>query len=217
VSDAAHWDDRYRTTEFIWKTEPNQFLPPEVADLAPGRALDVACGEGRNAVWLATHGWDTTGIDFSDVGLTKAAGLAEANGVVVEWICSDVTTWRPQSHFDLVLVFYLQLPAQQRAAAFGVAASALAPGGTLLIVGHDLLNLAEGRGGPQNPAVLYTPDDVKVDLENSGVPDLVIDRAERRHRPIPTDTSNGNDTDTDTDTVPAIDCLVRAHRTNESS
>lgn len=207
MSDAADWDDRYRTTEFIWKTEPNQFLPPEVADLPSGRALDLACGEGRNAVWLATQGWDTIGVDFSDVGLEKAAGLAEANDVVIEWICADVTTWRPQPHFDLVVVFYLQLPAQQRTAAFGAAARALAHCGTLLIVGHDLLNLTEGVGGPQNPAVLYTPDDIKADLADAGVPDLVIDRAERRHRPVPSDGG----------AVMAIDCLVRAHRPNESS
>ena len=203
MGDAAHWNDRYGTAEFIWKTEPNQFLPPEVTGLSPGRALDLACGEGRNAVWLASQGWETTGVDFSDIGLEKAAGLAEANNVVIEWICADATTWRPEPHFDLVVVFYLHLPAHQRSAAFGAAAQALAPGGTVLIVGH----LTDGVGGPQDPAVLYTPDDVVGDLANADVPDLLIDRAERRHRPVPSDGG----------AVTAIDCLVRAHRPNESS
>jgi SAM-dependent methyltransferase len=202
MSDAGSWDDRYRTAEFVWKTDPNRFLPPEVAALQPGRALDLACGEGRNAVWLATQGWSATGVDYSHVGLDKAAQLAESNHVTATWVCADVTEWEPETLYDLVVVFYLQLPETERRIAFGTAARALAPGGTLLIVGHDLVNLTDGVGGPQDPAVLYTPDKVSADLDASGVTDLVIERAERVQRPV----------DTDTGTVTAIDCLVRAHR-----
>jgi len=206
MNDAAHWDQRYGTTEFVWKTEPNRFLPEEVHDLVPGRALDLACGEGRNAVWLATQGWAVTGVDFSEVGLNKGAGLAAMNHVTVEWIPADVTTWEATGQFDLVVVFYLQVPEAQRRAAFARAARDLAPGGTLLIVGHDLLNLTEGVGGPQSPDVLHTPEDVRRDLASAGVVDLVVDRAERMHRPV----------DTDSGGAVAIDCLVRAHRPNES-
>lgn len=205
MSGAAHWDERYRTADFVWKTEPNQFLPAEVEGLVPGRALDLACGEGRNAVWLAAQGWDGTGVDFSAVGLEKGARLAEANGVAVEWVCADATTWQAPSPFDLVVVFYLHLPAAQRSAAFAAAARALAPGGTLLIVGHDLLNLTDGVGGPQDAAVLYTPADVESDLGASGVSDLVVDRAERLHRQV------------GSDGAVAIDCLVRAHRLGTTS
>lgn len=206
MSDAAHWNQRYGTAEFVWKTDPNLFLPPEVDGLIPGRALDLACGEGRNSVWLATQGWAATGVDFSEVGLTKAAALAEENHVTVEWIPADVTTWEATEQFDLVVVFYLQVPAPQRQAAFARAARDVAPGGTLLIVGHDLLNLTEGIGGPQNAAVLYTPEDVRHDLTAAGVDDLVIDRAERVDRPV----------DTDAGSSVAIDCLIHAHRPNES-
>lgn len=202
MSDAASWDERYRASGFVWSTEPNRFLPPAVAGLTPGRALDLACGEGRNAVWLATQGWVATGVDFSTTGLEKAARLAEANGVVVEWVCGDVTTWQPVEPFELVVVFYLQLAEPQRSIALGSAARALAPRGTLLVVAHDLTNLTDGIGGPQDPSVLYTPDDVRVDLDRSGVSDLVIERAERVERPV----------ETDTGTVMAIDCLVRAQR-----
>jgi SAM-dependent methyltransferase len=202
MSDADSWDDRYRTAEFVWKTDPNRFLPPEVAALQPGRALDLACGEGRNAVWLATKRWDVTGVDYSQVGLDKAAQLAESNHVTATWICADVTKWEPEGLYDLVVVFYLQLPETERRIAFGAAGCALAPGGTLLIVGHDLANLTEGTGGPQSPAVLYTPDDVCGALHASGVTDLVIERAERVQRPV----------ETEAGTVTAIDCLVRAHR-----
>ncbi|MGZ8766518.1 MAG: class I SAM-dependent methyltransferase [Acidimicrobiia bacterium] len=202
MSGAASWDERYRSAEFVWSTQPNRFLPPEIKGLTPGRALDLACGEGRNAVWLATQGWDATGVDFSAIGLEKAARLAETNDVTVEWVCADVTSWQPVEPFDLVVVFYLQLPEAARRAALAAAARALAPGGTLLLVAHDLTNLTDGVGGPQDPAVLYTPDDVRSDLDGSGVTDLVVERAERIERPVTTDTA----------TVMAIDCLVRAHR-----
>jgi SAM-dependent methyltransferase len=202
MSNAASWDQRYQTSEFIWKTDPNRFLPPEVDGLESGRALDFACGEGRNAVWLATQGWDVTGVDFSEVGLEKAARLAESNHVTVEWVRGDVTRWRSDPRFDLVVIFYLHLPQVERRTAFVSAARALGPGGMLLIVGHDLVNLTDGVGGPQSPAVLYTADDVCADLDASGVADLVVDRAERVARPV----------DTDAGTTMAIDCLVRAHR-----
>ena len=202
MSDAASWDERYRAAEFVWSTRPNRFLPPAVEGLTTGRALDLACGEGRNAVWLATQGWDATGVDFSPVGLEKAALLAETNDAAATWVCADVTDWHPDPTFDLVIVFYLQLPHQQRRAAFGSAARAVAPGGTLLIVGHDVANLTEGVGGPRDPDVLYTPDEVRKDLDSAGVDDLVIDRAERVRRPVATDSGERE----------AIDCLVRAHR-----
>ena len=203
MSDATSWDERYRGAEFVWRTEPNRFLPGAVEGLAPGRTLDLACGEGRNAVWLATQGWEATGVDFSQVGLDKAARLATSNDVDVRWIRADATSWQPDELYNLVVVFYLQVPEAERRAAFTVAARALAPGGTLLIVGHDLDNLTGGIGGPQNPAVLYTPDDVRDDLTAAGVADLVVDRAERVERPV----------DTDSGARVAIDCLVRAHRT----
>jgi SAM-dependent methyltransferase len=202
TGDAAAWDERYRTADFVWKTEPNRFLPPEVEALRPGRALDLACGEGRNAVWLATQGWEATGVDFSATGLEKAARLAASNRVTVEWVCADVTTWEPSVRFDLVVVFYLQLAAGPRRSAMAAAARSLAPGGTLLVVAHDLTNLTHGVGGPQSPTLLYTPDDVRDDLAASGVSDLVVERAERVDRPV----------ETGTGTAVAVDCLVRAGR-----
>src|SRR5579875_1878471 len=77
VMDRAEWDARYAGEELLWRAEPNQFLVEEVAELPPGRALDVACGEGRNAIWLAEHGWNATGVDFSEVALAKARRLAD--------------------------------------------------------------------------------------------------------------------------------------------
>ena len=207
--DASGWDERYSGSDFVWTTEPNQFLPPAVADLPVGTALDLACGEGRNAVWLATQGWDTTGVDFSEVGLDKATRLAAANGVAdrTRWVCADATTWTPDAAFDLVVVFYLHLPEPARRDALGVAAAALAPQGKLLVVGHDITNLTEGVGGPPDPAVLYGPDDVVGDLVAS-TPTLEVVRAERVRRAVTVAAADGADP-TERD---AIDCLVVMRR-----
>src|SRR4051794_8049802 len=178
--DAAEWDARYSGSELIWTAEPNRFLVAEVAGLPPGRALDLACGEGRNTVWLASQGWNAVGVDFSGVGLDKGRALAAKRGVDVEFVRADVTTYAPPpAEFDLVVVLYLQLPAVQLRSALRHAATALRPGGTLLAVGHDLTNLTDGYGGPQDAAVLFTPDDVVAAL-----PDLRVVKAERVERPV---------------------------------
>jgi len=198
--DATHWNNRYATAELVWKADPNAFLAGEATTLAPGRALDVACGEGRNAVWLAEQGWTVTGVDFSDVGLDKGRRMAAERDVDVEWICADATTWQaPDAGYDLVAVLYLQLPAEQRRAAIGLAGHAVAPGGTLLVVAHDRTNLTDGVGGPQDAAVLYRPDDVLADLAAAGL-DVTVERAETVERLV-------SDADR-----PALDCLVRVVR-----
>ena len=173
------------------------FSSPKSKDVAPGRALDLACGEGRNAVWLAEHGWTVTGVDFAAVGIEKARRLAAARGVTAQWEVADVTEYEPTDKFDLVIVMYLHLPESARRVAFRHTVDAVAPGGTLLIVGHDATNPTNGWGGPQDPAVLYGPDDVTADLDA-----LEIAKATRVERPIPTPEREKT----------AIDVLVRATR-----
>ena len=198
--DSQGWDRRYVGRELVWTSEPNRFLVQEVDGLTPGRALDLACGEGRNAIWLAERGWQATGVDFSKVGLEKARQLEDARGVHAEWIVADLLDYRPEAGtFQLVIVFYLQVPAAERAPILTSAATAVAPGGTFLLVGHDASNIAEGYGGPQNPAVLYTAEDVTRDLQGTG---LRIERAERVQRPV--QTLEGERI--------ALDALVRACR-----
>ena len=198
--DSASWDRRYQGRELVWTAEPNRFLVAETETLAPGRAIDLACGEGRNAIWLAEREWQAVGADFSEVGLQKARELANRRGVNVEWVAADLLDYRPDPRaFDLVLVFYLQVPTAQRPPILQAAAEAVAPGGTFLLVAHDSTNLEHGHGGPQDPAVLYTPDDVVDDLAGAG---LSVERAERVERPV--ETPNGERI--------AIDALMRAHR-----
>ena len=196
--DATSWDDRYRGSDLVWGAGPNRFLVEEIGTMAPGTALDVACGEGRNAIWLAEQGWRVTGVDFSSVALDKARTFATDRGVGVDWVRADLTNWEPPSAYDLVIVFYLQLSADLRRRVLSRMAESVAPGGTLLVVAHDYSNLTEGQGGPQDPAVLYRPDDVAADVANV----LRIVRAERVRRPV--DTTNG--------LMDAIDLLVRAKR-----
>ena len=199
--DSAGWDRRYAGHELLWTSEANRFLIEEVDGLEPGRALDLACGEGRNAVWLAERGWKATGVDFSAVGLEKARQLAEARGVPADWIATDLLDYRPEPEaFELVIVFYLQVPEAQRTPILRTAASAVARGGMFLLVAHDASNIAEGHGGPQEPAVLYTAEDVTRDLAATG---LRIERAERVRRPVQTP---------DAERI-ALDALVRASRT----
>lgn len=196
--DSHDWDARYAGEDLLWKAEPNRFLVEEVSDLPAGRVLDVACGEGRNAVWLAGRGWQATGVDFSPVALGKAARLAEQRGVTVEWLEADLGAWAPPAQaFDLVIVFYLQLPAPQRGAVYGRMATGVAPGGTMLVVGHDRDNLAAGYGGPRDPAVLFSPGEVAADLAG-----LKVVKAEQVRRAVDTDDGERS----------AIDALVRAVR-----
>jgi SAM-dependent methyltransferase len=177
--DAEAWDERYRTSELMWSAGPNQFVEAELADLPAGRAVDLAAGEGRNAIWLARHGWQVTAVDFSQVALDK--GRQIAGDLPVAWVCADATTWREDASYDVSLLAYLQLPAAERLAAHRNAFAALRTGGTLLVVAHDSTNLAEGTGGPQDPDVLLTAEDVLADLDGAS---YEVVRAERVAREV---------------------------------
>ncbi len=168
--DSTLWDDRYVDSELVWGAKPNAFLPPLVEGLSVGTALDVACGEGRNSLWLAEQGWDVTGIDFSPVAIDKARTLARDVKIVYE--VADVATYEPRTTYDLVIVFYVHLETAASRAMFDMAAGAVAPGGTLFEVGHALRNIADGVGGPQHPSILWTEELVAPSLDNLEVIEL---------------------------------------------
>jgi SAM-dependent methyltransferase len=198
--DARDWDERYAASELVWSAEPNQFVASELGNLTPGRALDLAAGEGRNAIWLARRGWQVTAADFSQVALDKGRRLA--GDVPVRWVRADATTWAETAAYDLVVLAYLQLPAEQRRAAVRAAYDALVPGGTFFLVAHDATNLTEGTGGPQDPAVLMSAEDVLADLADATYDVVRAGRVARAvgegHREEPVRT--------------AWDCLVRLVR-----
>lgn len=197
--DADAWNERYAGSELVWSAEPNQFVAREVGPVPhPGAtAVDVACGEGRNAVWLAQQGWTVTAVDFSSVAVDKARRLAQRRGVTVDWVTADVTRWDPPVRFDLVVVAYLQLRVDELDAAWARAVAAVADGGRLVAVGHHVDNLDHGYGGPPDRGVLWDPRWLVERLDG-----LTVDRAERVERVVATD--DGQRT--------ALDALVVAHR-----
>ena len=170
-----------------------------MAALPAGRALDLGAGEGRNAAWLAARGWDVTAVDFSRAGLDRATEMARRAGAPITTVLADLASYAPERRaYDLVIALYVQVPAPVLATVLGHASDALAPGGTFLLIGHDLANLEEGFGGPQDPAVLQTAAQVTSALSDQ----LVIERAEPVGRVVTT--PEGERT--------AIDVIVRANR-----
>jgi SAM-dependent methyltransferase len=151
------WDERYSVREYIWNAGPNQFVERYLADLEPATAVDLAAGEGRNAVWLAEQGWTVAAVDFSPVGLRKAAQLAADRDVTdrVTTIEADALTYEPAQPVDLVVMAYLQIPLEQRRVALTHAATWLAPGGRLVVIAHDRTNVDAGYGGPSDPDHCY--------------------------------------------------------------
>jgi SAM-dependent methyltransferase len=171
------WNRRWRERSLhCHADDPSTVLAAEVGTLAPGRALDLACGAGRSAIWLAERGWTVTAVDFSD----EALAMARQERPDVDWILADLRDYEPEpSAYDLALVLYLHVSEDERRTILRRAAQSLAPGGILLVVGHDVENLGTGAPGPSRPEVLYTPDTIAAELDG-----LAVERAERVMRPV---------------------------------
>jgi SAM-dependent methyltransferase len=182
--DAADWDRKYDGAELRWGAPPNEVVVEFCTSLPRGRALDLACGEGRNALWLATRGWEVDAVDFSTAALSKAVKVAAtATASIrsrVRWVHADVTTLTPERNYDLVVIAYLHLSRTERENVLATAVRALKHEGILVIVGHHSDNVKNGVGGPQDVEILYSPGDLVDELHN-GVRILV---AEERHRPV---------------------------------
>ncbi|GGF93834.1 SAM-dependent methyltransferase [Rhodococcoides trifolii] len=201
--DATVWDTKYAGQELKWGSPPNQFVVEFTTSLPPGRALDLACGEGRNALWLATRGWTVDAVDFSAEGLRKGVAVARTATNAIQsrlrWVRKDVTELIVEPNYDLVLVLYLHLQPGARKQVVDTAISALKPEGILVICGHDSANLTDGVGGPQDPQILYTPADLVNDIDGR----LDVRTAETRRR----DLAEGS----------ALDAVVFARKTDVGS
>jgi len=176
--DAAEWDERYRSHEHLWSVTPNLFVADRLGGAPPGRGLDLAAGEGRNAIWLASLGWEMTAVDFSEVAINK--GKAQSDDV--EFLIADVRTWETEQSFDLVLIAYLHLDSGDYETIVRRARDWLAPGGELFLIGHDVSNITDGWGGPQYPELLWDVSEVLGWLDG-----LVIVEAVVVNRPVDTD------------------------------
>ena len=185
--DAAAWDDRYAATDLVWSVEPNVWVRELCAPMTPGRALDVAAGEGRNALWLVEQGWTVTATDFSPVAVTRMWEIAERRLPPdlrrrLDAVVADATTvWPSPSSYDLVLFSYLHLPPAQWVRALAAGIDTATAGGAVLVVAHARRNLTEGVGGPQDATVLLDPEDVAASV--AGLP-VVVERAEIREREV---------------------------------
>lgn len=183
---AARWDEMYSERDQHWSGEPNGALVAEIADVDPATALDVGCGEGADAIWLARRGWTVTGIDVSSVAIERARAAAGEAGVEIDLITGDLVDSVPDgARFDLVAASYPALPKAVVDTAVDALVEATAPGGTLLIVGHDIVGSEHGRRHAEEHG--FDPDDyVQVpDVVERLDADWTIEVHESRRRVMP--------------------------------
>ncbi|MEJ8280782.1 class I SAM-dependent methyltransferase [Pseudonocardia spirodelae] len=201
---AEFWDAHYAGRPQVWSGRVNPVLAEQVADLAPGRALDVGCGEGGDAVWLAGRGWRVDAVDVSAVALDRARGAAEAAGVAerITLRAADLRTDPPPpSSYDLVSAQFLHLPPDVRRPLYAALAEAVAPGGTLLLVLHHRRDLDAGIPRPPEPEVFPDERELAAELDPAGW-EVLVARARPRPATLPDGTA-----------VTAHDTVVRARRT----
>jgi SAM-dependent methyltransferase len=169
---AAFWDQRYSGPARVWSGRPNPALTEQVAALTPGTALEVGCGEGADAIWLATQGWHVTGVDFSARALHRAAAHTPDHLTArLTWRQSDVLAWdaepdgnSPATSYDLVTTAFMHFPSTLRRRAFAALAARVAPGGSLVVVGHHPSDMDTCIPRPPEPDLYYTADDLAADL-----------------------------------------------------
>jgi len=207
VMDEAFLDERYRSSSALWSGRPNPQLVTEAAGLVPGAALDVGCGEGADAIWLAEHGWRVTAVDLSTVALERGTAHAlEAGQDVaqrIDWLHTDLTGWTPEAAtYDLVSAQFMHLPKAPREALFRRLAASVSPGGTLLIVGHHPSDLQTTVPRPPAPELFFTSSDVAAMLQPHEW-DTIVSEARAR----PTLDSEGR-------TVTIHDAVLRAQRSS---
>jgi len=161
------WDASYETKGALWGAEPNQFLAEIAEVLEPGTALDLGCGQGRNSLWLASRGFEVTGLDLSSVAIEQATAVAAELDLNVSFESVDLTTWDPSGRvWDLVVLTYLHLSHERRPVVHDAAKRAVAPGGRLVVIAHHLDNFENGVGGPPVPDLLFTEQQLASDFSD---------------------------------------------------
>lgn len=202
------WDERYAARELVWSAGPNALLARELIGLSPGGALDAGCGEGRNGLWLAEQGWQVTAVDFSAVGIDKGRQIAERRGLTLNWLVADVARDPlPDANYDLVIVLYLHTDPEERVLWLPRLINAVAPGGTFFYLGHDPSNITHGTGGPQDPDLLPSAEELSGYLAGFEIPTQAI-----QQRPVAEDPGHRSTADGATTATAALDTYVRAVR-----
>jgi len=178
--DNTKWNKKYASSGRLWPAESSDLLVRFTKSLQPGCALDIAAGEGRNAIWLAKKGWRVHAVDFSEVAVERGSRASGDMGLAIEWEVRDATRLeKKQDAYDLVYIFYLHLPFRELRKVLLRAAESLRINGKLLVVGHDISNIGRGTGGPQDPQVLYTAGSIQ-----SAVPSLKVEVARTVYREV---------------------------------
>lgn len=178
----AFWETFYSERDRIWSGHPNAMLVREVSGLAPGNALELGCGEGADAIWLAGRGWQVTALDVSALALERAAKHAEDAGVAdrIQWRRQDLAVWEPREHYDLACAQFLHSPVElPRNAILATGARAVAPGGRLLIVGHESFPSWSQHPEPEEP--LPTAAELAAEL-GLGSPDWELETVDSVER-----------------------------------
>ena len=190
---SQEWDERYASSgDALWSGRVNTVLMAELEGHAPGRVLDVGCGEGADAVWLARAGWTVTGLDVSDTALERAAETARAAGVEVNWLCSGVESAPlPAGGYDVVSVHYPALKQSPGDDAICALLGAVAPGGTLLVVGHWPLDAEYARSHGFEISDYVQVSDVRARLGDDW--EIVVDEVRPRAEPIPPESAFTHD------------------------
>ncbi len=209
------WNRRYTERDTASPGEPNPTFVEEIGGLPPGRALDLAAGDGRHTLYLASRGWNVTAVDFSHVAVRRGRRFAAEAGLTeVEWIETDVTRFTPEiQSYDLAALLFLHLPWEEMQAVILAAAGAVAPNGVFFLLGHDRRNIGRGTGGPQDPEVLYTSDDVVALFSDEFWPgDTGTDGPWTIERAVAIERQPEHPGEVQSGPL-SIDCLVRARRT----
>lgn len=174
------WDQRYAGAENLWSGQPNATLVAELEGMRPGRILDVGCGEGADALWLAAHGWDVTALDVSQVALNRASERADALGLQVRWLHAGlVEAELAPGSFDVVSAQYPALLRTDDATAERALIDAVAPNGVLLVVHHSLPSVEQAAAHGFHPEDYVSPADVAARLDDSWT--VEIDEVRPRH------------------------------------
>ena len=201
MADDSEWDARYASVDRVWSGRPNGALVAEVSGLEPGRALDVGCGEGADAVWLAGRGWRVTALDVSEVALARGRAAAAAAGVDIEWVHAGLAEAAlAAASFDLVSVHYPALRRTPDDDAVRALLGGVAPGGTLLVVHHADVDREHARARGFDPEDYVSSDDVAAALGEG----WDVEVQERRPRAVPASGGGSHHTH---------DLVLRARRT----
>lgn len=177
--DSAFWDERYEQRDFVYGVDPSAFVASEAHRLRPtSDILELGGGEGRNAVWLARQGHHVTVLDYAAAGLRKAEGLAREHGVSVEPVQADVRSWKPERHWDALVVTFLHLPPTERPALYRLMQQVVRPEGLIIAEWFRPEQVLEayGSGGPPSAEMMVTAEELRANFAQEGM--LLLEETE---------------------------------------